>query len=133
VATNDVEVEGRNWLTFCGIVLIVMGVTRILDSIWAFRYKGQLPDHFKDSLFGGTLSTYGWVWMVMGVLLLLSGFGVMTRNQYARMFGIVVSALAAISAFAWMPYYPVWSLVYVGVGILMVWALSTYGAREVRY
>jgi len=32
-----------------------------------------------------------------------------------------------------MPYYPVWSLVYVGVGILMVWALSTYGAREVRY
>jgi hypothetical protein len=133
VTTTDEEVEGKNWLLFCGILLIVMGIARILDSIWAFRYKGSVPDHLQDSLFGQTLSTYGWVWLVMGILLLLSGFGVMTRNQYARWFGILVASLAAVSAFAWMPYYPVWSLVYVGVGIVVVWALSTYGAREVEY
>jgi hypothetical protein len=131
--TTSEEIEGGGWLTFAGVVLLVMAVTRLLDAIWAFRYKGSVPDHLQDSLFGQTLSSYGWVWLVMAILLALAGFGVMVRNQYARYFGIIVAALLAISAFAWMPYYPVWSLVYVGVGILVVYALATYGSRDGMY
>jgi hypothetical protein len=29
-----------------------------------------------------------------------------------------------------MPYYPVWSLVYIGMGVGVIYALSVYGGRE---
>jgi hypothetical protein len=126
----DEREEGAGWLLFAGVVLLIMGISRILDAIWAFRFKGSVPDHLQDSLFGQTLSSYGWVWLVMGILLILSGIGIFSRNQYARWFGIVVASLAAVSSMAWMPYYPVWALVYMGLGILVVYALGTYGKRE---
>ncbi len=31
---------------------------------------------------------------------------------------------------AWMPYYPVWSLVYVAIAVLTFYALARYGGRE---
>jgi hypothetical protein len=126
-------VEGQNWLLFAGVVLIIMGISRILDAIWAFRYKGSVPDHLQDSLFGQTLSSYGWVWLVVGILLILAGIGVFSHNQYARWFGIIVASLAAVSAMAWIPYYPVWSLIYMFGGFLVVYGLATYGARDGMY
>jgi hypothetical protein len=30
----------------------------------------------------------------------------------------------------WMPYYPVWSLVYVAIAVLVFYALAAHGARH---
>jgi hypothetical protein len=30
----------------------------------------------------------------------------------------------------WMPYYPVWSLVYIAIGVLVVYALVAHGGRD---
>ena len=92
MTTNDDEISDSGWLTFAGVVLIVMAVMRFIDAIWAWRYKGAIPDNLKDGLFGQTLSTYGWVWLVMAILLFIAGLGVMVKNQYARWFGIIVAA-----------------------------------------
>ena len=40
------------------------------------------------------------------------------------------ASLLAISAVWWMPFYPVWSLVYIGIGVLVVYGLGAYGSRE---
>jgi hypothetical protein len=133
LTTNEEDIADSGWLTFAGVILIVMAVMRFIDAIWAWRYKGAVPDNLKDGLFGQTLSTYGWVWLVMAILLFLAGLGVMVKNQYARWFGIIVAAFAAISSMAWMPYYPVWALVYIGVGFLVIYALANHGARDGMY
>jgi hypothetical protein len=51
------------------------------------------------------------------------------RSQFARWIGIVAGAVLAISAFWWMPYYPVWSLTYVIIGVLVVYGLAAHGGR----
>jgi len=127
---NTREMEGQGWLLFSGLVLMVMGVSRLFDAIWAFRVKASVPSQLKDGLFGQTFSTYGWVWLIMAVLLFLAGLGVIARNQYARWFGIAVSAIAGIAAMAWMPYYPVWTLLYMGGAFLVLYGLSVHGGRE---
>jgi hypothetical protein len=30
-----------------------------------------------------------------------------------------------------MPYYPIWSLTYIGIGILVIYSLAIYDGREV--
>jgi uncharacterized membrane protein HdeD (DUF308 family) len=67
-------VKRSGWLTFSGVVLIVAGIMRVLDAIWAFRYNGPVVDNLHEAVFGHSLTTYGWIWLIVGVILIVSGF-----------------------------------------------------------
>jgi hypothetical protein len=125
-----VRPEGEGWLFFAGTVLGIAGIMRIFDAIWAFRYHGAVPDNLENALFGHSLKTYGWVYLVVAAVLILSSFGVLARSQFSRWIGIFAGAVMAISAVWWMPYYPVWSLVYIFIGVLVIYGLAAYGGRE---
>jgi hypothetical protein len=122
--------NGQGWVLFAGIVLMVAGVMRLFDAIWAFRYHGVLPSNLEDALFGHSLKTYGWVWLVVAIVLFLAGLGVLVQSQIARWIGVFAGAVASISAIWWMPYYPIWSLTYIGIGVFVIYALVAHGDRE---
>jgi hypothetical protein len=103
---------------------------RILDAIWAFGYKGALPDGLKDGILGSNLKNYAWTWLVVGIILVVSSGLLLVRSQIARWVGFVAAAIAGVSAATWMPYYPVWSLTYVGLAVLVFYALTRYGGRQ---
>jgi hypothetical protein len=124
------EETGQGWLLFAAIVLGVAGIMRVFDAIWAFRYHGVLPQNFEDAIFGHSLRTYGWVYLAVAVVLILCAFGVMARSQVSRWIGIFAGAVLAISAIWWMPFYPVWSLTYIFVGVLVIYGLAAHGGRE---
>ena len=126
------EENGEGWLIFAAIVLGVAGIMRVFDAIWAFRYHGVLPQNFEDAIFGHSLKTYGWVYLIVAIVLILSAFGVAARSQVSRWIGIFAGAILAISAIWWMPFYPVWSLTYILVGVLVIYGLAAHGGREVR-
>jgi len=126
----DGPVAGAGWLFFSGTVLGLAGIMRVIDSIWAFSYKGALPDNLRDGVLGSTLKNYAWLWLLVGVVLLICSFLVLVRSQFARWVGIIGGAIGTISAVAWLPYYPVWSLVYIAMGVGVIYGLSMYGGRE---
>jgi hypothetical protein len=122
-------------LVFSAIVLAVAGVMRIFDAIWAFRYSGTPVDDLHQALFGSSLTGYGVLWLIVGIILIASAFLVVggTRSvtaQLARWIGIAAAAIAAITAITWMPYYPVWSLVYVGVAVIVIYGLGVRFEEE---
>jgi hypothetical protein len=62
--------------------------------------------------------------------LVLAGFGALKGATWARVVGITLASLSAISNFFFIPYYPVWSIVIIAADVLVIWALSVYGRRE---
>ena len=122
--------RGGGWVVFAAVVLVTAGIMRIFDAIWAFRYHGALPQNLEDAIFGHSLKTYGWVYIVVAAVLIVCGFLVLSGSQVARWIGVAAGVIGAISAIWWMPYYPVWSLTYVLVGGLVVYALVAHGGRE---
>lgn len=124
------EERGVGWILFAGIALMVAGVMRVFDAIWAFSYHGTLPANFEGALYGHSLKTYGWVYLVVAIILILAGFGVMAQSQFARWIGIFAAAIGSISAIWWMPYYPIWAMTYVGICFFVIYALAAYGGRE---
>jgi hypothetical protein len=116
---------GEGWRLFASVALVIAGVMRIFDSLYAFRAKVVLP----DAIFGSNLKVYGWWYLFVGILLLCAAYGVLQRSQWARWVGVIAAGIMAISAVWWMPYYPVWSLTYVAIGFAVVYALIAHGSR----
>ena len=127
---DDYENRGYGWLFLAGTVLGLAGLMRIIDAIWAFKYNGQLPDNLQDGVLGDSLTGYAWTWLIVGVILILSSVLILSRSQIARWVGYVAAVILGLSAMTWMPYYPVWSLMYVGIAVLTFYALARYGGRE---
>jgi hypothetical protein len=124
-----VSARGEGWVMFAGIVLIVAGISRIFDAVWAFTYNGPVPDRLQDAIFGHSLTTYGWIYLVVAAILILSGWLVFSGSQVARWVGMIAGGILTITAIPWMPYYPIWSLTYVGLGVLLIYALAAYGGK----
>jgi hypothetical protein len=121
--------RGHGWLVFSAVVLGVAGIMRIFDAIWAFRYHGVLPDNLENAIFGHSLKTYGWIYLVVGIVLILVAFAVVQGSEIGRWVGIVAGAIAAITSVFLLPYYPVWSLVYAALGVLVIYGLTAYGGK----
>ncbi|HTL84048.1 MAG TPA: hypothetical protein VL856_02630 [Acidimicrobiia bacterium] len=119
--------RGVGWISFAGSILIFAGILRIFDAIWAFRYNGDLPSALKDATFGDSLTAYGWIYLLVGLLLILSGIGVFQGGQLSRWVGIIAGAIAGISAVPWLPYYPIWSFLYIVIALLVMYGLIGYG------
>ena len=122
--------RGDGWIVFASAALIFAGAMRIIDAIWAFTYKGALPERLQDALLGSNLKHYGWWWLIVGIVLIGAGIGVLSRGQFSRWIGIIGAAIGAFSAMTWMPYYPIWSLVYVAIAFFVLYGLAVYGGRE---
>jgi hypothetical protein len=124
------EEKGSGWRFFAGTVLGIAGIMRFFDAIWAWRYHGAVPNDLEAALFGHSLKTYGWVYFIVALILIGGSFGVLAGSQFSRWIGIIASGILAISAIWWMPYYPIWSLAYVAIGILVIYGLVVYGGRD---
>ena len=122
--------QGDGWRYFAGTVLGIAGIMRFFDAIWAWTYNGPVTDNLQNALFGHSLDTYGWVYLLVGLILLGSSFGVLTGSELSRWIGIIAGAVMAISAIWWMPYYPIWSLTYIGIGVFVVYACAAHGGRK---
>lgn len=118
------------WITFAGIMLIIggslgliFGIIAAVNDKWVvFANRGAV------SL---DLSTWGWVHIIVGAIVLLAGFGVFTGNILARIVGVAVAVVSLIANFLWLPVYPVWAIIIITIDVLVIWALTAHG-REMR-
>ena len=124
------EDRGEGWVLFAGIILVWAGIMKVFDAIWAFRYHGALPSNLEAAIFGHSLKTYGWVDLVVAAILIICGFLVISGSGFARWVGIVAAAIGGISAIYWMPFYPIWSFVYIFIAALVIYALAVYGGDQ---
>jgi len=75
----------------------------------------------------GSLHTWGWVTLILGVLQLLAAFSLFGGGAYGRYFGIFAASLTAISALLSIPAYPFWSLAIFALSLWIVHGLVVYG------
>jgi hypothetical protein len=123
--------EGRGWILMSMIVLLTAGVMRIFDGIWMIHNSNSLSSTtLAGSLLGTSFKTYGWLYLLLGVVLILVALGLAAGSEVCRWLGIAAGAVLAITAIWWIEYYPVWALVYVGLGFGVIYGLAMYGGNE---
>jgi hypothetical protein len=107
-------------MTLVGVFQIVAGLTAIFDDEF-FVVTANYTFDFD-------VSAWGWIHLVLGVVMLATGLGLFARSTWAGVTAIFLAALSAIVNFFFIPYYPIWSLLVIGLDIWLIWALTRPGA-----
>ena len=63
---------------------------------------------------------------------MLAGFALFSGAVWARSVGVIIATVSAIANFAFIPYYPLWSLTIIAVDVFVIWALTIHGRDLVR-
>ena len=120
----DESTKGSGWITYSGIMLILVGTASIFDAIWAFRYNDTIVDLiFLEE----NLAAWGWIWLILGALLIAAGFGVFQKASWARWTGIIFAGLAVLSNLSWAQVQPQQGLIGVLLAALVIYGLAVYG------
>jgi hypothetical protein len=125
-----VALRGAGWLAFAGTLLVVSGAFKILDALWAFKYDDEVSGEVQTVVFEGDLTAWGWVWLGVGIVLIVAGIAVVGGSEWARWFGIVVATLAAISFLSWIYFQPLWTILSVSLAIMVIYGLAAHGGRR---
>jgi hypothetical protein len=111
-------------VTFAGVTLVTLAFFEILQAIAAIA-EDQVFVAGVDYTYAIDLSQWGWIHMALGLIGLAIGIGLMVGQSWARVAGIVVAVLVALANFAWLPYFPIWSLLIIAFSAVVIWALTT--------
>ncbi|MGE0686885.1 MAG: hypothetical protein AB7P33_09090 [Dehalococcoidia bacterium] len=117
------------FVVFAGAMMIMGGIFQFIQGLAAV-----IQDDFfvltRNYAFDLDVTSWGWVHMITGIVVMLAGFYVFTGNLAARMLGIAIAIISGIINFFYIPYYPVWSLLIIAIDIGVVWALATYDTGD---
>ena len=81
----------------------------------------------RNYLFQFDATAWGWIHLLGGLLVVGAGFAVMAGKTWGRVIGIILAVLSLLANFAFIPYYPFWSLTIIAVDIFVIWALVAHG------
>jgi hypothetical protein len=114
------------WAMFAGTMMVLMGMWWVIAGLVAV-----LDDAFyvitREWIFEFDTTAWGWTHMILGIVVSLAGFGMFRGVVWARTVGVVIAVVSALIAFAWLPYYPIWAILFVAVSVAIIWSLTAHG------
>jgi hypothetical protein len=126
-----VEEDVSGWavggIAFAGTVMVMIGTFQALEGLVAL-FNDEFFVVTRNYTFDLDVTAWGWIHLIIGIVVLATGFGLFARSTWAGVTGIMICALSAISNFFFIPYYPIWALLLIGLNIWVIWALTRPGA-----
>ncbi len=110
---------------FAGVMMIITGLFNAMEGVVALA-RNEVYVAAPRYIFAFDLTTWGWIQVVIGLVVMAAGFGVITGQLWGRVVGIIVALLSMLANFAFVPYYPVWSLLIIALDVFVIWALCVY-------
>jgi hypothetical protein len=120
------------WVWFAGIVLVTIGFFNAISGLVAVFSPNSLVGVTDAGIVVLDVSTWGWIHLVIGVLLVLTGFALLSGRGWARMVAIVLVVLNAIAQFTTLQVTPWWSLITIVLDVFVLWALVVHGDEAER-
>ena len=116
------------WAAFAGVVMLVIG---ILDAIYGLA--ALLNDNVITTAGGGSgviiwdFTTWGWIHLIVGVILILTAFGLFSAAGWARVVAIVVCVIGAVVQVGMITAFPIWSFLMILLYIAVIYNLTARG------
>jgi hypothetical protein len=116
-------------VTFAATMLLIIGTFQVITGLVAI-----IDDEFyvvgANYTFELDTSAWGWIHLVIGLLVGLCGFGLFAGSTWAGVGAIFFASLSAVANFFFIPYYPFWSIVVIALAVWVIWSITRPGVLE---
>ena len=120
------------WIGFAAVMLILNGAFSALQGVVALLGSNGYYVLTSGSLFLFDLTGWGWWNVLIGLLLLFTGIALFSGATWARVIAIIVAGLGALGQLFLVPAQPWWSVIVIGIDILVIYAITAHG-REMGH
>ncbi|HVQ18086.1 MAG TPA: hypothetical protein VMT27_03500 [Actinomycetes bacterium] len=117
------------WIAFAGVMMVLLGTFHAIQGLVALFQD----EYFLVAKSGLTVhvdyTAWGWVHLILGIIIAGAGFALFTGKTWARALGVVIVMISAVVNIGFLAAYPIWSVLMIAVDILVIWALIVHGAE----
>jgi len=113
---------------FAGFMMILVGFFQAIAG-----FAALLEDEFyvigQEYIFQFDTTTWGWIHLLLGVVLILAGLGVLRGGVVGRTVAVIIVGISAIANFIFLLGWdtPVWSTLLIALDVAIIWALTVHG------
>jgi hypothetical protein len=119
-------VEGAGWITFAGIMLMLVGFFNVIDGIVAIANS----DYLANELLFSNMDAWGWFFLIFGAVQICAGFAIIAGSTWAAVVGVISAFFNALAQLSWARTYPVWAISAMVLDALVIYALVVYGGQR---
>ncbi len=114
---------------FAGAIMLMVGIFQTFAGLAALFNDGFLV-RTSNYTYDVDITGWGWIHLIIGLLLAAAGFAVFSGATWARAVGITVALLSAVANFFFIPVYPVWAVLIIALDVVVIWALASYTPED---
>jgi hypothetical protein len=113
---------------FAGFMMLLVGFFQAIAG-----FAALLEDEFyvigQEYIFQFDTTTWGWIHVLLGVVLILAGLGVLRGGVVGRTVAVIIVGISAIANFIFLLGWgsPVWSTLLIALDVAIIWALTVHG------
>ena len=115
------------WVTFGGLMMVLVGFFGAIEGLTAIFRDQYFVVAKSGLLITASYSTWGWVHLILALLVVSAGFGVLAGQTWARIVGIGLVLAHAVVNLAFLAAFPAWSVIAITLDVLVIYALAVHG------
>jgi hypothetical protein len=121
------EAIGRRsgWITFAGVAALIAGGYNALSGIAALSDDDTLEAQASEVLYGIDLTAWGWLWLLVGLVQLVTGVLILQRNAVGLWLGVLIACVSAFFTVFVMFVFPLWAIAILAIDFLVLYGLLT--------
>jgi hypothetical protein len=127
-----VEEGFAGWSWFAGGLMGLVGIFQVITGIVALAGTGYYTVPSRELVIDAGYTTWGWVHLVLGVVLLVTGGGVALGNTVARVAGVALAGLSAVVNLIFLPAAPFAATLIIALDVFLIFAITVHGGESKR-
>jgi hypothetical protein len=114
---------------FAGVMIMIVGFLNVIYGIAAIDDSTFFTGDNRFVIFDD-LNTWGWFFLIVGILQLFASFSIWNRNPYGRVIGIATAAANAMILLFTVNAFPFAAFMVFLVDVMIIYGLVVYGGRD---
>ena len=116
------------WSYFAGFMMMLLGVLQSISGLTAI-FRDEFYVATQSNLLVLDFTAWGWVHLVIGVVIFMAGLEVMRGAVWARVIGVWLAGISLVANMGFLNAYPFWSILMITIDVLVIYALIVHGGE----
>ncbi len=126
--SNNKPTGWVGWIFFASAMMLLLGSLQAIAGLAAL-FKDDFYVATQNGLLAFDYTTWGWIHLIMGIVIFAAGCAVMAGQAWGRVIGVFLAILSAVANLAFVSAYPIWSITALVIDGLVIYALTMHGAE----